>query len=117
MVNINFQSVGVINVIGHFRAQVDNGFHDIFQIQTPMPMSSEQVLDACFDNFTKIRVPSSEEWHEQIKEGNEHFEDWCYYYNGFYKLEMKQNNIWEFTYVTPDLRPEAWQSPEVRHQT
>lgn len=117
MVNINFQQGGMINVTGHFRAQIDNGFHDIFQIQTPVPMSEDQVVNFCFNNFLQMAVPESTEWHEQIKEGNPHWEDWCYYNNGFYKIEQKRNNIWEFTYVAPDLIPEAWQNPEERHQT
>ena len=81
-----------------------------------IPMPEDQLIQICQQTFIKKAVPDSHTWHEEIKNGNTHYNDWCYYNDGFYKFENKQHGFYEFTYVIPDLKPEAWQSDENRHQ-
>ena len=120
---VNFSNVQSqpFNVTGYFRSYIDNGFHEIWQIQvpSPFPLPEDQLIDTCKNFFLGMdsSLPDSEEYHKEIQQGGNHYHDWCYYQRGFYKFYVKQNGIYEFEYIAPDQRPEAWQSDENRNQT
>lgn len=118
MIEVNFGGNPLpITCVGQFRTYVDNGFHEIWSVQKMIPLQDEQVIQACKQTFVGKNIPDSETYHDQIKQGKPHYEDICYYKDGFYKFKNINEAIAEFEYVTPDLLPEAFQSNENRHQT
>lgn len=60
----------------------------------------EVVLNYCFDNLYKRRVPDSAEWHLNIKYGGEKSEDANYYFAGYYTL-AKTDKGYKFTVCEP----------------
>lgn len=60
----------------------------------------EVVLDYCFENLHKRKVPESAEWHRNIRHGAEKSRDACYYFAGYYTL-TKTSNGYKFTVCEP----------------
>lgn len=81
---------------GQYRKYDD--FYRVWEIQTDM--GKEEVVEWCFQNLHKRRVPESAEWHKNIRIGGEKSGDYRYYFMGYYKIE-KINGGFRFTVCEP----------------
>lgn len=62
--------------------------------------SEEEVLKFCRENLYKRDIPTSAEWHINIRYGGEKYADTGYYFAGYYTLE-KIKNGYKFTVCEP----------------
>lgn len=72
----------------------------VWEIETDCE-DKEQVLDFCFTELYKKRVPSKAEWSAEIRMGSgSHAHDPYYYFAGYYTL-TKIENGYEFKICEP----------------
>lgn len=74
-------------------------FFHVWEIETACA-DREKVLEYCFTNLLKRRVPESAEWHHNIRYGNEKFGDADYHFAGYYTLENTGTG-YKFTVCEP----------------
>lgn len=68
---------------GQYRPYDD--FFREWEIETEL--SKEEVLDYCFNELIKRKIPEHAEWSKEIKYGTgSHFSDASYYFHGWYEL-------------------------------
>lgn len=74
-------------------------FFRVWEIETDM--SKEKVLEKCFTELCKKRLPESAEYHKEIRYGTgSHSSDANYYFKGYYTLEEIENG-YKFTVCEP----------------
>lgn len=74
-------------------------FFRVWEIETDE--EKDKVLEYCFTNLYKCRVPESSEWHKNIRFGTGlKSGDANYYFAGYYSLE-KVDNGFKFTVCEP----------------
>lgn len=71
----------------------------VWEIET-QGESEEEVLKFCRENLYTIDIPSSAEWHANIRYGSEKSNDMSYYFDGYYEL-TKTENGYKFTVCEP----------------
>nr|DAF81553.1 MAG TPA: hypothetical protein [Caudoviricetes sp.] len=82
---------------GQYRKYGD--FFRVWEIETDM--SKEAVLEKCFAELYKRRLPESAEYHREIRfETGGHSGDADYYFRGYYTLESIDNG-YKFTVCEP----------------
>ena len=75
-------------------------FFRVWEIETENE-DEEAVLNFCFENLYKGKVPSESEWRVAIKYGTgEKSGDAAYYFAGYYKLERIEKG-YKFTICEP----------------
>lgn len=72
---------------------------DVWDIETDCE-DKAKVLEYCFSELYKRRVPESAEWHRNIQTGGEKSRDANYYFAGYCTLE-KTATGWKFTVCEP----------------
>lgn len=73
-------------------------FHK-WDIETDLP--KEEVLEKCFSELYKRKIPESTEWHKEIRYGTgEHSGDANYYFAGYYTL-TKTEGGYQFSVCEP----------------
>lgn len=82
---------------GQYRPYGD--FFREWEIET-IDNNKESVLNYCFENLYKRKVPTEAEWKAAIKYGNEKFGDAGYYFAGYYKLTQIEKG-WKFIICEP----------------
>ena len=73
-------------------------FYREWAIQTDM--GREETVNWCFENLYKRRVPTSEEWHKEIRVGGGHAGDYSYYFAGYYTISKIEGG-YKFTICEP----------------
>lgn len=68
--------------VGQYRRYGD--FFREWNIETECTES--ETLEWCFNNLYTGRVPSSEEWHKEIRINGGHHGDYSYYFAGYYSI-------------------------------
>lgn len=64
-------------------------------------LTKEEVLEKCFTELHKRRVPESAEFHREIRRGTgKHSGDMGYYFAGYYTLKETENG-YQFTITEP----------------
>ena len=81
---------------GKYRPYDD--FHREWEVTTDLP--EEEVIEWCFENLHKHRVPPSGEWHANIRSGGEKDGDYGYYFAGYYSIR-KINGGYKFVICEP----------------
>lgn len=79
-------------------------FFQVWAIKTDEP--KEKVLEYCFSEFCKGKLPRFAEWLREIRDGGGHEGDANYYFAGYYRLEEQPAEVGEvkkflFTHVLP----------------
>ena len=73
-------------------------FYRVWDITTTDP--KEKVLEYCFEELRKRRVPPEAEWRAAVRYGGERWNDSYYYFAGWYRLEPTENG-YKFTVCEP----------------
>ena len=81
---------------GQYRRYDD--FYRVWEIETDEPQ--EKVLEYCFSELHKRKVPEYGEWHHAVKFGGERDGDMAYYFAGYYRLEEIESG-YKFTVCEP----------------
>jgi len=83
---------------GQYKSYGD--FFRVWEIETDCE-DKEKILEYCFANIYKRRVPESVEWHRNVRFGTgEKSGDANYYFAGYYALE-KMSTGFKFTVCEP----------------
>ena len=64
-------------------------FYRVWEVNTDEP--EEKVLEYCFSELYKRRVPPEAEWLAAIRYGGKHYYDPGYYFAGWYRLELAEH--------------------------
>ena len=73
-------------------------FYREWEVKTDLPQG--EVIEWCFENLYKRRVPHASEWHVNIRVGGEKDGDPGYYFAGYYSIR-KIDGGYEFTICEP----------------
>ena len=73
-------------------------FFRVWEISTDR--SKEETVEWCFENLSKRRVPTSAEWHKNIRIDGEKSGDAGYYFAGYYAIEPIESGF-KFTICEP----------------
>lgn len=73
-------------------------FFRVWEIETDEPQDA--VVEYCFSNLYKRRVPTSGEFHAAIRYGGEKWNDPGYYFAGYYNIEKTETG-YTFTVCEP----------------
>lgn len=82
-------------------------YGDYFQVWAiKTDETKDNVLEYCFSQFCRGKLPGYGEWLRNIRVGGEHSGDANYYFSGYYRLEEQPAEIGEgkkylFTHVLP----------------
>lgn len=68
---------------GQYKSYGD--YFRVWEIETDMP--KEAVIEKCFSEIHKTKLPEEKEWRKEIVYGARHFGDANYYFRGYYTLE------------------------------
>jgi len=82
---------------GQYRSYGD--FFRVWSLETEVE-DKETILNYCFENLYKRRLPESIDYHRNIRFGGEKSGDANYYFEGYYQLDKCQTG-WKFTVCEP----------------
>lgn len=72
--------------IAHRRQYKSYGdYFRVWEIESDMP--KESVIEKCFSELHKTKLPEKKEWSKEIVYGARHFGDADYYFRGYYTIE------------------------------
>lgn len=81
---------------GQYRTFGD--YFRVWEIESDMP--KEAVIEKCFSELHKTKLPEKKEWSKEIVFGARHFGDADYYFRGYYSIETIEGGF-RFTVCEP----------------
>ncbi len=70
---------------GQERAYADS--YSVWQIKADANETDEEIIEYCFTHLYRSKVPSYQEWVKEFNtKGSEHYNDFGYYFAGYYRL-------------------------------